>query len=194
MVKSRDNSSQLLYHYSEEPGIRRFVPRPATDSPESTPVVWAIDEQHAMNYWLPRECPRVIYRNSPAVNADDLARFFSSSTADAVIAVESGWLERIRATSLYEYTFASTSFESKDRMAGYSISYEPVEPITVQPAGGLIARILACKDIELRFIPELHTIRDAILLSSVDHFSIIRFRNAAPRLNPTKEHYIDKKI
>jgi hypothetical protein len=184
MVMHQGARRDLLYHYSEEPSIRRFVPRPVADSPESAPVVWAIDEQHAMNYWLPRECPRVIYSKSPAVNADDLARFFSSSAAGTVITVESGWLERIRTTCLYEYTLANTSFENKDGTAGYSISYKPVEPITVQPAGDLIARILARKDIELRFAPELHTIRDAILSSSVDYFSIIRFRNAAPRYEP----------
>ncbi|TJY41997.1 hypothetical protein E5161_12455 [Cohnella pontilimi] len=170
-----------LYHYSEEPDILRFVPRPVSSDPTGPALVWAIDETHAVNYWLPRECPRVIYRQSPKVSEEDLGRFFGSSSADTVIVVESTWLDTIRSTRLYEYRLDSHGFELRDETAGYYISRHPVEPLSVQPTGDLLSRVLSRPDVELRFVPELHTIRNAILSSSVDRFSIIRFRNAMPK-------------
>jgi hypothetical protein len=53
-----------LYHFSEEPDIERFRPRPAAAYPELEPVVFAIDGEHAPHYYFPRECPRVIYWKS----------------------------------------------------------------------------------------------------------------------------------
>jgi hypothetical protein len=182
MAQESEKREKWLYHYSEEPDIRRFEPRAVSSDPGGRALVWAIDELHAVNYWLPRECPRVIYRKSPAVSTEDMSHFFGSSSADTVITVEAGWLDTIRSTCLYEYQFDRRGFELKDMIAGYYISHEPVEPMSVEPAGDLLSRILSRRDVELRFAPELHTVRDAILLSSVDHFSIIRFRNVSQQV------------
>ena len=56
-----------LYHFSDDPSITRFVPRPvlvpATRPPGSDwlngPLVWAIDEWHQPMYLFPRDCPRI---------------------------------------------------------------------------------------------------------------------------------------
>ncbi|MEZ5163494.1 MAG: hypothetical protein R2688_07030 [Fimbriimonadaceae bacterium] len=48
-----------LFHFSEEPNIERFVPRPPLAYPEAEALVWAIDEAHSPFYLFPRECPRI---------------------------------------------------------------------------------------------------------------------------------------
>ena len=34
-------------------------------------VVWAIDEEHYVNYYFPRDCPRVINSKSNNISAED---------------------------------------------------------------------------------------------------------------------------
>lgn len=64
-----------LYHFSEEPDIERFRPRPAAAYPELEPVVFAIDGEHATHYYFPRECPRVIYWKSGRTRRRSTAGF-----------------------------------------------------------------------------------------------------------------------
>lgn len=66
----------MLYHFSEEPGIKVFKPRPAKASPHIKPAVWAIDEEHAMHYCFPRDCPRVIYWKADWTSDEDRNHFF----------------------------------------------------------------------------------------------------------------------
>ena len=49
----------MLYHFSEDPAIERFVPHVPPTNPTEAPAVWAIDAEHAPLYWFPRDCPRV---------------------------------------------------------------------------------------------------------------------------------------
>ena len=49
----------VLYHFSEDPNIQRFVPHVPRTNPTHPPAVWAIDADHAPLYWFPRDCPRV---------------------------------------------------------------------------------------------------------------------------------------
>ncbi|QYR22580.1 hypothetical protein KZ483_06350 [Paenibacillus sp. sptzw28] len=166
----------MYYHFSEEPGIRRFKPRPSAAFPHYPPVVFAIDEEHAAHYFFPRDCPRVIYWKADSTTEEDLNAFFSHTAAAKIIAVENGWLERIRSTKLYVYTFAEESFECFDGTAGYYISTSEVAPLNVEPVGDLLKKLLG-RRVELTFTPSLHPIRDKVVASTVD-FSIIRFRNA----------------
>jgi len=169
----------FLYHFSEESNIKIFHPRKINQE-QLPPVVWAIDEEHAVNYLFPRDCPRVIFRRSQAMSGEDEARFFVNSSASTIIAVENDWLERITQTTLYKYTFHKDTFELKDEVAGYYVSRQSVEPITVEPINHLLHEIVS-RNVELRFTPNLHPIRDAILASTIDAYSIIRFRNAKQR-------------
>jgi hypothetical protein len=55
----------MFYHFSEEADIPIFTPRLSKAYPELEPAVWAIDESHAVHYYFPRNCPRIIYTKSP---------------------------------------------------------------------------------------------------------------------------------
>jgi Family of unknown function (DUF6886) len=163
-----------LFHVSEEPSIRTFHPRPSpawSSLPEN--VVWAVDEPHLPNYLLPRDCPRVTYRVSPATSADDRARFFVGRTSH-VVAIGADWLTRASKQILFVYELPVHSFHLLDASAGYWISRAAVEPTGVtevrQPLAALINR-----EVELRVVPQLQELREAVLRSTVD-FSIIRMR------------------
>ena len=165
----------MLFHISEESGIERFEPRPSEYVSE--PVVWAIDADHLRNYLFPRECPRVTYYAGPRTTKADAARFLGTSSA--VVAVESGWLERLRCCRLNCYHLPPESFECFDERAGYFVSQLPVAPAFVEVFDDLIAELLR-RGVELRFVPNLWFLHDAVAASTL-HFSLIRMRNALPR-------------
>jgi hypothetical protein len=164
----------MLFHMSEEPDIARFEPRASEYA--TGLVVWAIDERRLCNYLVPRECPRVTYYAGADTTATDVDRFLGSSPA--VVAIESGWLERVRSTWLYSYHMPPETFECLDACAGYFVSRVPVVPSRIEvfqdPLGELLVR-----GVELRVIPNLWSLRDAVVASSLQ-FSLIRMRNAAP--------------
>ncbi|GBF75529.1 hypothetical protein PA598K_03946 [Paenibacillus sp. 598K] len=141
------------------------------------PAVWAIDDEHAANYFFPRDCPRVIFRKSDQMSEEDKRHFFGDTSADTIITVENDWLDRILNVKLYKYTFDSHSFEMEDEIAGYYISQEPVKPVKVEPLENVLHELVK-RSVELRFTPNLHPIRERVISSTVDDYSIIRFRNA----------------
>jgi hypothetical protein len=165
----------MLFHISEEPGIERFEPRASKYT--SGLVVWAIDAGHLRNYLVPRECPRVTYYAGRETASADIERFLGSSPA--VVAVESGWLERLRSCRLYCYHMPPETFECLDECAGYFVSPVPVAPAQVDVFDDPIAELLK-RGVELRFVPSLWQLRDAVVASSLQ-FSLIRMHNAQPR-------------
>lgn len=167
----------MLYHISEEASIRQFVPRRSIVYPELPPVVWALDEEHLLNYLCPRDCPRIIYSRSPDISEADEKQFFSHTTANTIIAIENAWYRKMSNTRIYKYALPSEGFQLFDANAGYYIATEIIKPVSVEPIDDLIDRILV-SGAELRFVPSLYPLRDAILTSSINQFSIIRFRNA----------------
>jgi len=167
----------LLYHFSEEPDIEIFIPRKMEARKEFPAVVWAIDEEHAVNYYFPRECPRIVYSKSENMSEWDVEKFFGGTVADTIVAVESGWMGRMKSTKLFRYSFDGSAFEMQDETAGYYISEETVKPLSVEPVGDLMQEIVN-QGVELRVTPNLYPLRDMILSSTIDRFSIIRFRNA----------------
>ena len=169
---------RMLSHLSETPGIDRFEPRPPDSG--GTPVVWGIDEEHLHNYLLPRDCPRVTFYGKEDSSAEDVERFLGSSPA--VVAVESGWLERIRSATLYRYILPAETFKCIDAGAGYYTSNEAVEPAAVETFDDLLAESLN-RGLEVRFLPNLWHLHDAVAASTLQ-FSMIRMRNAAPRSWP----------
>lgn len=165
----------MLFHVSEESGIERFEPRASEITGE--PVVWAIDAARLRNYLVPRECPRVTYYAGRETTVSDVERFLGSSRA--VVAIESGWLENLRSCRLYCYHLPTETFECIDECAGYFVSRVPVIPARIEiiadPMGELLKR-----GVELRFVPSLWPLHDAVMASSL-RFSIIRMRNARSR-------------
>lgn len=162
----------MLFHISEESGIERFEPRVSEYTVE--PVVWAIDGNRLCNYLVPRDCPRVTYYAGRATTTADRERFLGSSPA--VVAVESGWLERLRSCRLYCYHLPPKTFECIDECAGYFVSRVSVEPADVEVIDDPMAELLS-RGVELRLVPELWSLRDAVVGSTLE-FSIIRMRNA----------------
>lgn len=142
-----------------------------------TPV-WAIDEERAPIYYLPRDCPRVTYWALPDSSPADLDRFLGCTTARMVIAIESGWLERVRATSLYVYHLPGDTFTLVDKGAGFYTSTRTVTPLKVRPVGDLLRRLIEA-GVELRVTPSLWPLNRVVVASTL-HYSAIRMRNAEP--------------
>lgn len=166
----------MLFHVSEEQGIELFEPRWSEIAKEK--LVWAIDSDRLRNYLLPRECPRVTYYAGPQTTRADVEQFLG--TSEAVVAVESGWFERLRSGRLYCYHLPPDTFECLDECAGYFVSKFPVAPAAVEVLHDLILALLN-RGVELRFVPNLWPLRDAVVASTLQ-FSLIRMRNAQPRL------------
>ncbi len=172
------DSRLRLYHVSDRPGIRLFDPRPAADADEGGGIVWAIDERHLHNYLLPRDCPRVTFYALPESDPEDVDRLMGPGGARFVVAVENRWLVRIRDTALYLYEMDSRDFAAQDAGAGYCVSRQATVPLAETRIDDILGA-LAERDVELRVMPSLWGLREAVIHSSLQ-FSIIRMRNAHP--------------
>ena len=161
-----------LCHISEEFGIQRFDPRPHPVTGE--PAVWAIESAKLRNYLLPRDCPRVTFEAAPETAAADAARFLNGSPA--VVAVESVWWERIRTCRLCCYHLPPATFRCIDDCAGYYISRVYVHPLRSETIADPVGELLR-RGVELRVVPNLWPLRDAVVGSTL-RYSIIRMRNA----------------
>ena len=162
----------MLFHISEEGGIERFEPRWSEIAKQN--AVWAIDAERLRNYLLPRECPRVTYYGGPQTADADVSRFLGESKA--VVAIESGWFERVRSCRLYCYHLPPETFVCFDECAGYYVSDVPVVPARVEVVDDLIS-VLLNRGVELRIVPSLWPLRDEVVRSTLQ-FSLIRMRNA----------------
>lgn len=49
-----------VFHFSEDPNIREFIPHVAVTAAEDRALVWAVDATRAPDYWFPRQCPRAM--------------------------------------------------------------------------------------------------------------------------------------
>jgi hypothetical protein len=164
-----------LFHVSEEAGIERFEPRATAAGDE--PLVWAIDDDRLRNYLVPRDCPRVTFYAGSQTTSTDLDRFLGTSRA--VVAIEHAWLKRLEACRLYCYNLPTGTFHCADDCAGYFVSRLPVVPTSLRVVTNPIGE-LTTRGVELRILPDLWPLRDAVAASSL-RFSIIRMRNAQHR-------------
>ncbi len=165
-----------LYHFSEDPEIHSFAPHRAKTSVVDEPLVWAIDEWHAPMYVFPRDCPRACFWPGPDTTDEDAERWFGHVRARMVIAIETAWLERIRSTALYRYTFPEALFRLHDATAGHWVARETVTPIAIEPVGDLLAA-LASAEVERRVTPLLIPLWERVIRSTLA-FSGTRLRNA----------------
>ena len=165
-----------LYHFSEDGSIGRFEPRPPLAHPETPPHVWAIDAWHSPLYFLPRDCPRVCFWPLPTTTREDLDGFWAQASGRIVIAIEARWVDRAKTARLYRYAFSEASFVSVEDH-GVHVSPAAVEPISVEPMGDLLARIIEA-GVELRICPSLVPLAKAVMKTSL-HWSLIRMSNAA---------------
>jgi len=168
-----------LFHVSEAGDIAQFEPRPSEGV--EGPAVWAIDDARLRNYLVPRDCPRVTFYAGRGTRTEDVDRFLGSSAA--VVAIESRWIDRLTRCRLYCYHLPPETFELLDECAGYHVSRVAVAPVRVDVLDDLPAE-LRRRGVELRVVPNLWSLRDAVVASSLQ-FSMIRMRNALPREEPT---------
>ena len=96
-----------------------------------------------------------------------------------VVAVENGWLERIRSCTLHCYRLPHETFECLDESAGYFVSRIPVVPEHIEALDNVMEELLG-RGVQLRFLPDIWSLRDAVVASSLQ-FSMIRMRNAIAR-------------
>lgn len=167
----------MLYHFSEDPTIERFVPRAPLARPEIEPLVWAVESWTAPKYYFPRDCPRVCFWPGLDTSPTDYERFWGYVDARMVAAVEAAWLERIQTTTLYRYVLPGEGFETKADEVGTYTSRQTVVPLRVEPVGDLVGALLAAR-VELRICGSLVRLGQAIIASTLG-FSLIRMRNAA---------------
>ncbi len=140
------------------------------------PVVWAVDQSHLANYFLPRECPRVAFQLSPTTSERDCERFFGSGETRYVVAIESRWLERATNCILWLYEFSPEPFRCVDATAGYFVSSASVTPVSRRRIKSPLIELVA-SGAELRVMPSLSALASAVASSSLA-FSCIRMRNA----------------
>ena len=171
-----------LFHFSENPNIAEFIPRPPLARPEVEPLIWAMDEERSPIYFLPRECPRVCFWVTPETNKADRELYECTVSGRMVIAIEFGWLDRVREATLYRYEFSPEGFEpltkSQTESYGAYVSRSAVMPLRVEPMGDLL-NCLRDSGVELRLCPDLHSLATTVAASTL-HFSLIRLRNCSP--------------
>ena len=168
---------QTLLHFSENPDIRVFVPHVPASAPHNPPMVWAVDEGHAPGFWFPRAAPRATCWSIGKPLTDIGRSLLGAHTRTH--AIETAWLDRMRACRMYVYRFDAKPFRVYDVPAGYFATTETIEPLSVAPVGDLLT-LHAQANIALRVVPDLWPIIDAIVASGLE-FSIIRKSNATPR-------------
>ena len=172
-----------LFHFSEDPTIAVFEPRPVRVPAErppgrdwlNGPLVWAIDAWHEPMYFFPRDCPRILLWRKPGTTEADLDRWWGGKRDRRMLAhIEEAWLERLRTTPVYRYTFDPEPFEDLAD-AGMWVSRTTVRPRSSEPLGDLTAALEAA-DVELRVLPHLLSLK-GVWESSL-HASGVRLRNA----------------
>jgi hypothetical protein len=153
-----------VLHFSEDPGITRFVPHVAATAQRPEAYVWAVNAARAPDYWFPRQCPRVITISGTA----------------RVHAVEYRWLERMRTVELYAYRFDAAAFRPFGSPYPHAmVATTEVVPLGPAEAAGDLLALHAAAGIEVRLVADLWPIMDAVVASTL-RFSGIRLRNAAP--------------
>ena len=170
-----------LFHVSEEPDIREFLPRlpQRKDLDPNTGLVWAIDEFHLPNFLTPRNCPRVAYHVGERTTKADQSAFFSSNTMRDAIVIESRWVPAMLSATLYLYEFSTEDFVLQDAAAGYYVAKNKQIPIAKYEINDLFSQLMA-RNVEIRIVDHLWDIADRVKESTLE-WSLCRMGFAQPR-------------
>jgi hypothetical protein len=179
---SVDGAGRRLFHFSDDPTIDEFVPRPVlvpSARPHGQewlngPLVWAVDEERQATYLFPRDCPRILLWPTERTTDADRERWWGERQCRMIAHVEWAWLERIRTTRLFRYDLPADTFEPLDD-AWMWVSAASVRPLESTACGNLL-EALSAEDVELRVMDSLLPLRD--VWSTTLHASGIRLRNA----------------
>lgn len=178
-----------LYHFSENPKIDIFVPRPVRKSvvrPEGQewlngPLVWAIGEACSFLYLFPRDCPRILIWATSKTSAIDRTRWLGDTRLDVLGYIEETWLERLSNASIHRYELPKDSFEDLGEIDMW-VSKTAVKPIEVEELSNL-PRHLKGNGVDLRVVKRLTPFKN--VWDSTVHASGIRLRNAIGWGNPS---------
>ena len=169
-----------LFHFSEEPAIPAFLPRPVQVPSVrqagmdwlNGPLVWAIDAPHSFLYLFPRDCPRLAAWAVEGSTPQECEHWLGG--ARAVAYVERNWESRLGTTALTRYELSPEGFEDLGD-AGMWVSQVPAKIIARTVLMDLPME-LGAAGVELRVVESLQAympLRDTSL-----HVSAIRMRNA----------------
>ena len=172
-----------LFHFSEDPSIGRFVPRPVltpSARPEGRdwlngPLVWAIDDAHTPLYLFPRDCPRILVWATATTTDAERERWFGQGGARMIAHVERAWLGRLESAVLHRYDMPPETFEDIGDV-GMRVSRVAVTPLAVEAITDLPAALAAC-GVEVRVLETLTSVKT--VWSTSLHASGLRLRNAA---------------
>lgn len=111
-----------LFHFSEDPAIAAFLPRPIhipSKRPPGLdwlngPLVWAIDAWHQSMYLFPRDCPRILTWTVDTTTAADRVKYFNDTNIQMLAYIEQPWLQTLEDSHLFRYEMAAKSFTSLD--------------------------------------------------------------------------------
>lgn len=171
----RGEGEFALWHFSEDPNLGRFCPRPA--GPGTPALVWAVDTRHAPMFWFPRDCPRGCIWSVSTTTPADRERFFGQSDASRIHVVEAGWLDRVQVGRLYAYRLPTDVFRPHE-VGGYWVTPEQVDAVERVVVDDLLGRH-ARAGIEVRITPSIWPFWRQVADSTVE-FSGSRLRNTAP--------------
>jgi hypothetical protein len=171
-----------LFHFSEDPTIERFVPRPVK-TPVSRPkglewlngpLVWAIDAENSPVYVFPRECPRIVMSKGDGSTTEDVESYWSDPSKASVAFIENGWLERIENAKIFRYVFERDDFDNLQDV-GMHVTDKAVLPQEVVEVVDLLSA-LRDANVEVHPLPDFSGLRDA--WESSLQVNGIRLRNA----------------
>jgi hypothetical protein len=167
---------ERVFHVSEEEGIEWFEPRwpPSEDSGVREKVVFGIGEGLLHHYLWPRDCPRVCFYAGEESDHADVERLMGR--AKFVVAIEEGWVERVRRAELFCYRLPEEMFECVDEGAGYYVSRVGVAPVEVRRVEDCLEE-MERRGVEVRVLETLGGLRDEVVGSTL-RYSMIRMRNA----------------
>lgn len=171
-----------LFHFSEDPDLEVFLPRPVVVPARrrpgfdrlNGPLVWAIDDWHQPLYLFPRDCPRILIWSVEGTIREDRDAWFQDSGARMIAFIEEPWREAHASAVVYRYELPTSHFESLDD-AGMWVSREAAVPLRAERLDDLPAMLMA-QGVELRVLPSLLPLN--ILWQTSLHASGIRLRNA----------------
>jgi hypothetical protein len=173
-----------LFHFSKDPSIQVFAPRPVQVPSErgvglewlNGPLVWAVTEERQACYCFPRDCPRVMLWLTVETSPKDRELWWGSRTPNTTMIahIEWNWFEEVSTSPLFRYELPTESFETvgEDWVA---VSREPVVPTDMT----VIAHIpteLRRLGVELRVMESLVPLRG--VWDTTLHASGFRLRNA----------------
>ena len=172
-----------LFHFSENPQIEIFTPRPVLVPSKRAPgrewlngpLVWAIDEWHQPMYLFPRDCPRILIWPTEYTTAEDYQQHWGECTSRMIAFIERRWVPGLRSSSICRYELPAAPFECLQD-AGMWVSRSTIRPLRKRVITDLPAA-LELNNVDLRPKDDLVPCRN--LWKTSLHVSGIRLRNAA---------------